>query len=384
MAEAPKGAAGAPRQNDTVKEFKGMNTQNRRNAIPKGSFAWLENIQPIGPGNLHSIPGRGSSIVKIPAEPTVCFPNPQELTEVFVFDFDGSIAANRSTWSYVAPHVGGEIIYEATTNYPFDPNRQMWKYTNGVLTEITPLPSNLPAFFSNLVLGHADQSILAQSSDGGSYLYYVDSNIVVAPERPDRSYSDIANMWTVHGDLFTSGQNDSPVGDAIWQNNAITGTFLRRITWAPFNTKPVVNIVDNGNFIYVLYFDKTIPPGSPPYPYFVAKLNRTTLATIDVFALTGEGFIAIEPQSDDLIYYVNQGDGAGPSHVGIGYIKKWSTGTPSQVILDNHVNIVGHDQFGFANNLFARTTGDITYLYYSGEIGAFGEPWISKIGPINC
>lgn len=66
MAQAPEGGGGAPRQNKTVKDFKGMQTQNRRNAIPEGNFAWLENIQPIGPGNLHSIPGRSVAVTRIP------------------------------------------------------------------------------------------------------------------------------------------------------------------------------------------------------------------------------------------------------------------------------------------------------------------------------
>lgn len=66
MAQAPERPSGAPRQNKTVKAFKGMNTRARRSRLPEGAFAWLENIQPIGKGNLRSIAGRSAAVVTIP------------------------------------------------------------------------------------------------------------------------------------------------------------------------------------------------------------------------------------------------------------------------------------------------------------------------------
>ena len=40
-----------------VKDFKGVNTKNNRTVISDGEFSWLENIQPVGYGNLKIIPG---------------------------------------------------------------------------------------------------------------------------------------------------------------------------------------------------------------------------------------------------------------------------------------------------------------------------------------
>jgi len=40
-----------------VKDFKGLNTKNNRTVIGDGEFSWLENIQPIGYGNLKITPG---------------------------------------------------------------------------------------------------------------------------------------------------------------------------------------------------------------------------------------------------------------------------------------------------------------------------------------
>ena len=40
-----------------VKDFKGINTKNNRTVIDNGEFSWLENVQPIGFGNLKIVPG---------------------------------------------------------------------------------------------------------------------------------------------------------------------------------------------------------------------------------------------------------------------------------------------------------------------------------------
>lgn len=118
MAQAPDpgaGArgAGAPRQNKTVKQFGGMNTREGRQAVPDGAFPWLENIQPIGPGNLHSIPGRGQSVTRIPPVPvppgcTDSTLRGQALVEQqLAFDQTSTITTGgqvrRTSWAYVSP-----------------------------------------------------------------------------------------------------------------------------------------------------------------------------------------------------------------------------------------------------------------------------------------
>jgi len=41
---------------EVIKQFKGINTQANRTAIETEEFAWLENAQPIGYGNMHIVP----------------------------------------------------------------------------------------------------------------------------------------------------------------------------------------------------------------------------------------------------------------------------------------------------------------------------------------
>lgn len=316
----------------------------------------------------------------------VCLADPQALVEVDVLD--GTDQASRDSYSFVAPNSGGEIVYMATTNFPSSPNRQFWKWTNGVLAEITPLPTNFPPAFSNLICGHADESIIVQCSAGASYMYYIDSDTLVTFDATKESCGD---YWTIKNGLYTCAMrlNLLTGGEALVQNSAIDGSWIQTVAWAPFNTKPINSIHDSGLFIYVLYFENA------DSKFKIAKLNRTTLAVLDTFILTapaGGGMSAIDVENDDLIWTISLGDGVAASGtgkvavLGVHYVKDWQTGTAAQVDVDTHVELDNNTHFGFTWNLFHQRdsgSGDV-YLYYHGEHGAFNNPHISKIGPIVC
>lgn len=40
-----------PKQNHVFRNFEGINTQAKRQAIGKGQFSWIENVMPLGHGN---------------------------------------------------------------------------------------------------------------------------------------------------------------------------------------------------------------------------------------------------------------------------------------------------------------------------------------------
>ncbi|NBW12751.1 MAG: hypothetical protein EBR82_32470 [Caulobacteraceae bacterium] len=48
-----------------TKDFKGMNTKANRTAIDQNEFAWLENVMPIGYGNLRIVPTYGSTLATL-------------------------------------------------------------------------------------------------------------------------------------------------------------------------------------------------------------------------------------------------------------------------------------------------------------------------------
>ena len=46
-----------PKKNNSLRDFQGINTRAARQVIGDDQFAWLENVQPIGFGNLQAVPG---------------------------------------------------------------------------------------------------------------------------------------------------------------------------------------------------------------------------------------------------------------------------------------------------------------------------------------
>lgn len=55
------------RQDFWVKNFASLNTQADRTAIADNEFSWLENVMPVGTGNLRIVPYQGSVLATIPA-----------------------------------------------------------------------------------------------------------------------------------------------------------------------------------------------------------------------------------------------------------------------------------------------------------------------------
>ena len=59
MATAPKET---PKNNNSLRDFQGINTQAARQVIGDNQFAWIENVMPIGFGNMPAVPGPSASL----------------------------------------------------------------------------------------------------------------------------------------------------------------------------------------------------------------------------------------------------------------------------------------------------------------------------------
>lgn len=80
------------------KDFKGCYTKSDRSAVPDGYFAFLENMQPIGPGNLHSVPGPSASLHNFSGD-SVYFAQFAQIGAVpflFIFTTNGKVF----TWNF--------------------------------------------------------------------------------------------------------------------------------------------------------------------------------------------------------------------------------------------------------------------------------------------
>lgn len=77
------------------REFGGVNTQSQRTAIGDIEFAWLENLQPIGPANLKTVPAISAQLIDYSASPVYwaqsC--NIANVEYIIVFAQDGKVFA---------------------------------------------------------------------------------------------------------------------------------------------------------------------------------------------------------------------------------------------------------------------------------------------------
>lgn len=59
---ATKGEGEVAKRNNSLRSFKGVNTQAARQSIGDEEFAWLENVMPVGFGNMPAVPGPSASL----------------------------------------------------------------------------------------------------------------------------------------------------------------------------------------------------------------------------------------------------------------------------------------------------------------------------------
>src|SRR5580704_9615788 len=97
-----------------LEKFKGINTKAKRPAIEDEQSAWLENIMPIGDGNLRAMPDRGATLYTAPGGLTIVYAEAFNIGNVdyeFVALSDGSAVAVRQANGAVTNIVGAATFY---------------------------------------------------------------------------------------------------------------------------------------------------------------------------------------------------------------------------------------------------------------------------------
>jgi hypothetical protein len=391
--QPPSGGGGAPRQNKTVKQFSGMNTQNERSAIPEGAFHWLENIQPIGPGNLHSIPGRSGAMVEIPPfipPPVECIPAPQALSVVYLIDTTEPQASDniRRSWSYIAPNGSGEVVNMAVidfTGFPFGSDSYSIT-TNGTAVDVPYPPTGMetPTDRYNQRVGVSDEPTTFGSKllpSGAWHAYYRNRLSEAAFPQPPGGSNQGANQFTKQlSKMYIFPGNSFPDGkNYLLEYDAFSGIFLRKsdVIWnlthagfVPMHAAP--------NALYAL-----VPHGSVTA---IAKIEYSDLQTTTFYDLPAlpigflTGYRALYALSADFIYVIAADSS---THLGVGY---WNNGAspPEFVWIDQAVSgtIVVSAGTMFTT-MGLMQDGTDTYLYY-GATGSNDSTPIEKIGPIVC
>lgn len=382
MAQAPQGGGGAPRQNKTVKEFKGMNTQNRRNAIPEGSFAWLENIQPIGPGHLHSIPGRSASVVRIPPliPPVLCTDSTLRgqapVTIENRFDQFSSFPPNtnlRTSWGYITPAEevwasvgeagcdGGNMGYHSTCV-----QLNHWQ-SHVIVTHPALIDPNPFLPFIGQAVGVSDVPIYGAPLGNQWNLYF-----------PNDSTHLVYNIISgARGLIVQTGENlFCKIGDKIY--------FPCHASVSP-NEKHIVSFtvagaVQTDDIDFVVPFDISHIAATSTHLYVmgnplsdanlrqIRKYNRTTLALDDTFMLDNIAPFAMGLVSNNLIYVLCEGLSAG-----FYYIENFT-----DLVYVGNTGAQDFTPFGNVTGMFVNGS-----LYYGANALAGFSPDIFKIS-IAC
>jgi hypothetical protein len=65
ISNAPKTPGQIPIENNVFREFGGINTQAARTSISAEQFSWLENVMPVGAGNLKAVPQKATALATL-------------------------------------------------------------------------------------------------------------------------------------------------------------------------------------------------------------------------------------------------------------------------------------------------------------------------------
>jgi hypothetical protein len=374
MAQAPQGPQGAPRQNKTVKEFKGMNTQNRRNAIPEGAFAWLENIQPIGPGHLHSIPGRSEAVVRIPPfiPPETCTDaterGQQDITIEDRFDQENSFPPNgnlRTSWGYItALEEVWTLIGEASCaggnmGYFFGPGEECCQLNHWQSPVIVAHPALidpnalLPAI--NTMMGTSDEPIYGTYA-AGVHFYFPNSSthLEVFPNvNRFATYSDGETMFTKRDTTIYWYSHDATLPGP--DNKLIilfdTGTGLQTDEWDSIADFNIGMMAATTGFLYCLGTTQGDVNGQA-----IKKIDRATGLVTATFMIDNISPNVIGVVNDNLIYILCNG-----STAALYYLKNFTT-----LVFVGYTDGQGISPFSFATGFFV---GGAMYYGANGFAG---------------
>ncbi len=105
------------RKNHSLREFGGVNTQAARQTIKDDEFSWLEDVMPIGFGNMPVVPGPSASFATIPGSGAYYIQSlnisnagiPTEYVFVFCSSGNAYMAQVQSPWTVTQIGVNGQF-----------------------------------------------------------------------------------------------------------------------------------------------------------------------------------------------------------------------------------------------------------------------------------
>lgn len=142
-------------------QFKGMNTQTDRHALPEDTPAWLENLQPIAPNNLKNVPSPSVALTSIAGEViTRQFYAPiNGITYLICFCVSGSAyAVNLST--------GSQNHFAPAATFSLKPDMTTWNQKRILIADST---AGYCTWDGTTFIRSGNVSPNIQITNGGSY-----------------------------------------------------------------------------------------------------------------------------------------------------------------------------------------------------------------------
>jgi hypothetical protein len=102
-------------------QFETMDTQSARHALPPNRLAWLENLQPVGPNNLRTVPGPNSALTSIAGVQA------QKVFYAFLLNTDYEIVCATNGAMYAVNIASGTVTTIAAAGTFSAPDVTVWQ-----------------------------------------------------------------------------------------------------------------------------------------------------------------------------------------------------------------------------------------------------------------
>lgn len=200
------------KRNYSFRSFGGMNTQAIRQMIGEKEFAWLENVMPIGDGNLQTIPAASAALITLSSK---CFYMASGVISntayMYMFSIDGSCTqVNLTTYEKVVVGAAGTFSgtgsaitqWENTNICIIDATKGYFSWDGTTLTTYNGTAQSVTVNAGGIGFTNANTTTLTPSSGSARFSVTLGCNLVTLVGAGS-NYA-VGDVLTVSGGTFTS------------------------------------------------------------------------------------------------------------------------------------------------------------------------------------
>jgi hypothetical protein len=202
------------KQDHSLRDFGGVNTQADRRAIGDDEFAWLENVMPIGRGNARTVPGPSAALATLGA---TCYymaeGNISNVSYMFMFCTNGSCYQVNLT-TYAIATVGAAGTFSGTLTHIaqwkneriviIDNVYGYFDWNGATLTTYKGALASVTVNFGGTGFTNATTTTLTPSSGAATFTATLDVNSATLHAAAAGTGYIVGDVLTIVGGTFTS------------------------------------------------------------------------------------------------------------------------------------------------------------------------------------